>query len=398
MKYANSCATRGASLRAGASVGGRFRRIRFGFIGFTFLTAGSLIATGALLTVCLTSSSLAARSVLGADMPTTIASAVRADLHRQLASHGIGIPDQDDLDQDDLAPDQRLADARSAATDARACGGVGPVARAVGSPAFLGTAHAPEAGDLVPAGRDELAAPCLTDEALRAVASLLPAASVPPASMLPGADVLPAGGLLSARAAPPAFAIVAALPDNPDQAASEPEQTASIPPAGSPAQRPRREETRGHAALAALDGRTALYDIVARTVYLPDGTRLEAHSGLGSKRDDPRFVHVKMQGATPPNVYDLKLREALFHGVRAIRLTPVTGSKMFGRDGILAHSYMLGPNGQSNGCVSFRNYSAFLQAFLDGKVKRIVVAASLPAPPTRAMLRGAGGDQIALAQ
>ena len=105
-----------------------------------------------------------------------------------------------------------------------------------------------------------------------------------------------------------------------------------------------------------------------------------------------------MQGATPPNVYDLKLREALFHGVRAIRLNPVAGSKMFGRDGILAHSYMLGPNGQSNGCVSFRNYSAFLQAFLDGKVKRIVVAASLPAPPTRAMLRGAGGDQIALAQ
>ena len=119
-------------------------------------------------------------------------------------------------------------------------------------------------------------------------------------------------------------------------------------------------------------------DIVARTVYLPDGTRLEAHSGLGSKRDDPRFVHVKMQGATPPNVYDLKLREAFF-GVRAIRLTPVTGSKMFGRDGILAHSYMLGPR---RTVERMRLVPATIRRSLaglprHGKVKRIVVAASL---------------------
>jgi hypothetical protein len=373
MKYVSACAKRGASLRAGASVGGRRRRS--GVIGFAILAAASVIPAGVLLTVCATSASLAARSVLGSDMPTTIVSAVRTDMHRQLASRGFGIPDQDDL-----PPDQSLADARSAPTDARTCGGAEPAARAVRSPEFLGSAHAPEAGDLVPVGRDELTAPCLTDEILRTAAFLLPAT-----------------GLLPMQGASPAFAVVVALPDNPKQTAPGPEHTGSIPPAASPAQRARREEARGHAALAALDGRTALYDIVARTVYLPDGTRLEAHSGLGSKRDDPRFVHVKMQGATPPNVYDLKMREALFHGVRAIRLNPVAGSKMFGRDGILAHTYMLGPNGQSNGCVSFRNYPAFLQAFLDGKVKRIVVAASLPAPPTRAMLRGAGGDQIALA-
>ena len=30
------------------------------------------------------------------------------------------------------------------------------------------------------------------------------------------------------------------------------------------------------------DSRTAIYDITARTVYMPDGRRLEAHSGLGS--------------------------------------------------------------------------------------------------------------------
>ena len=31
------------------------------------------------------------------------------------------------------------------------------------------------------------------------------------------------------------------------------------------------------------DGLTAIYDIKARTVYLPDGTKLEAHSGLGPR-------------------------------------------------------------------------------------------------------------------
>ncbi len=121
------------------------------------------------------------------------------------------------------------------------------------------------------------------------------------------------------------------------------------------------------------DSRTAVYDISARTVYMPNGDRLEAHSGLYDKLDDPRYVRVKMRGPTPPNVYDLTLREQLFHGVRAIRLNPVDDNKMFGRDGMLAHTYMLGPNGQSNGCVSFKNYDKFLEAFLRGEVDRLVV-------------------------
>ena len=125
------------------------------------------------------------------------------------------------------------------------------------------------------------------------------------------------------------------------------------------------------------DSHTAIYDIAARTVYLPNGHRLEAHSGLGSRLDDPRYIRTKMQGPTPPNVYNLTLRERLFHGVRAIRLVPADDGKMFGRDGILAHSYMLGPNGQSNGCVSFRNYPAFLDAFLKGEVNRLVVVEHL---------------------
>src|SRR5215472_4730591 len=129
------------------------------------------------------------------------------------------------------------------------------------------------------------------------------------------------------------------------------------------------------------DGRTAIYDITARTVYLPSGRRLEAHSGFGDLMDNPRHVHVRMQGATPPNVYNLTLRERLFHGVRAIRLNPVDGSRMYGRAGILAHPYMLGANGQSNGCVSLSDYPEFLNAFLRGEVTRLVVVERLESPP-----------------
>ena len=129
------------------------------------------------------------------------------------------------------------------------------------------------------------------------------------------------------------------------------------------------------------DSRTAIYDITARMVYMPDGRRLEAHSGLRDRMDDPRYVDVKSQGPTPPNVYDLSLRETLFHGVRALRMTPV-GGNMYGRDGILAHSFMLGPSGQSNGCVSFSDYPSFLNAFLRGEVTRLVVVERLANPPT----------------
>ena len=60
--------------------------------------------------------------------------------------------------------------------------------------------------------------------------------------------------------------------------------------------------------------------------------------------------------------------------------------KMFGRDGMLAHTYMLGSNGQSNGCVSFKNYSAFLRSFLNGEIDRLVVVPRLDNAPTRTAL------------
>ena len=127
------------------------------------------------------------------------------------------------------------------------------------------------------------------------------------------------------------------------------------------------------------DNVTAVYDITAHAVYLPNGTILEAHSGMGDLKDDPEHISVRMQGATPPATYDLKPREAAFHGVQALRMTPVEGSEVFGRSGLLTHSYMLGPKGDSNGCVSIRDYDRFLKAYNNGEFTRLVVVPSLKA-------------------
>jgi hypothetical protein len=131
------------------------------------------------------------------------------------------------------------------------------------------------------------------------------------------------------------------------------------------------------APVSGYDHYTAVYDISARVVYLPDGTKLEAHSGLGQALDNPRFVAERAVGPTPPHVYDLTLREGSFHGVQAIRLNPVGEGGIYGRAGLLAHPFMLGPNGDSNGCVSFKDYDAFLRAYQNGQVKKLAVVAKL---------------------
>jgi hypothetical protein len=125
------------------------------------------------------------------------------------------------------------------------------------------------------------------------------------------------------------------------------------------------------------DSLTAVYDISAHSVYLPNGLTLEAHSGMGSLRDDPEHVSVPNAGATPPAVYQLKPREKEFHGVQALRMIPAEGSDTSGRSGLLTHSFMLGPKGDSNGCVSIRDYDRFLKAFNDGQINRLVVVPSL---------------------
>jgi len=148
-------------------------------------------------------------------------------------------------------------------------------------------------------------------------------------------------------------------------------QLASLPPAGAISPQD----------LDIPTAKTAIYDITGQVVYMPNGEKLEAHSGLGQYMDNPKYVHLKMRGATPPNTYKLRLRESLFHGVQAIRMIPLRENEMFRRDGILAHSYMLGPNGQSNGCISFKNYPKFLNAFMRGEVDHITVVSRLDKPP-----------------
>lgn len=142
---------------------------------------------------------------------------------------------------------------------------------------------------------------------------------------------------------------------------------------------------------------TAIYDISSGTVHMPNGEKLEAHSGIGKMRDNPDFVHVRMRGSTPPSSYRLTMREARFHGVEAIRLTPENGVNPHGRDGLLAHTYMLAKRGESNGCVVFRDYSRFLAAFKRGEVKRMVVVPKLNGNrPTLASSGGKSGGKTLL--
>jgi hypothetical protein len=125
------------------------------------------------------------------------------------------------------------------------------------------------------------------------------------------------------------------------------------------------------------DGATAVYDLKAHALYLPNGTVFEAHSGMGALRDDPDHVDVRMLGATPPAVYSLKPREREFHGVAALRMAVADGTDINGRSGLLVHSFMLGPTGDSNGCISVKDYDRFLRAFNDGQFTHIAVVPSL---------------------
>lgn len=124
--------------------------------------------------------------------------------------------------------------------------------------------------------------------------------------------------------------------------------------------------------------RYAVYDISGKMVYMPNGDRLEAHSGYGDKFDDPRYVSVRMLGPTPPNTYRLTMRERPFHGVAALRMHPIGSGKMYGRDGFLTHSYLMGARGDSNGCISFKDYDRFLSHWKRGEITHMVVVARLP--------------------
>lgn len=117
----------------------------------------------------------------------------------------------------------------------------------------------------------------------------------------------------------------------------------------------------------------AYYDISAHTIYLPDGTRLEAHSGNGQYRDNPRYVSMKNRGPTPPNTYKLSMRESLFHGVPALRLTPTDGINKYDRVGLLAHTYLRRRPGDSAGCLAVKDYYKFLKYYQRGEIRTLVI-------------------------
>lgn len=181
-------------------------------------------------------------------------------------------------------------------------------------------------------------------------------------------------------------AVVAVTPP-----ANEP-RVASLPPQAEPQAKPSEpgildqlfgDPDRAAKAVLAAHPNTVLYDITKRAVYMPDGTKLEAHSGFGEWLDDPDSMHRKNVGVTPPNVYAVSFREKPFHGVRALRMKPVGDGKMYGRDGILAHSFLLGEAGASNGCISIREYDTFLKAYEDGLFNQIIVVRSIDEPVPR---------------
>lgn len=138
--------------------------------------------------------------------------------------------------------------------------------------------------------------------------------------------------------------------------------------------------------------RVAIYDVSNATVYMPDGTKLRAHSGIGKMRDNPRYEHIKMNGPTPAGIYRLKMRERRFHGVEAIRMTSIDGRDPKNRTGLLTHTNLLRNQKGSHGCVAFQNYEPFLNAFKRGHITMMVVVPELPSSRTQlaALYRKAG--------
>jgi hypothetical protein len=129
--------------------------------------------------------------------------------------------------------------------------------------------------------------------------------------------------------------------------------------------------------------KVAIYDVSTATVYLPDGTKLRAHSGIGKMRDNPRYEDAIMRGPTPAGIYRLSMREERFYGVEALRMTSIDGRDPKNRTGLLTHTNLLRGQIGSHGCVAFQNYQPFLNAFKRGQITTLVVVPELPSSNTQ---------------
>ena len=81
----------------------------------------------------------------------------------------------------------------------------------------------------------------------------------------------------------------------------------------------------------------------------------------GEALDNPRYVSRARGWPDAAACLRADVAGRSFHGVQALRLNPVGEGGIYGRAGLLAHPFMLGPNGDSNGCVSVKDYDAFLR-------------------------------------
>jgi hypothetical protein len=203
-------------------------------------------------------------------------------------------------------------------------------------------------------------------------AAAVPDYSLPKAGPLP--VIRPSAGTDEKPAKPNALAAIAAVaPQKPGKPADDEKPTvlAFAKPDNPMRQEPLRPVPAPN--WPGLGTKVAIYDITNGVVHMPNGTKLEAHSGIGKMRDNPSFTHVTMRGPTPPGTYKLSMRESLFHGVAAIRLTPIDGKAPQGRTGLLAHSFLLRVRGDSHGCVAFAEYDRFLKAFQRGEITHMVI-------------------------
>ncbi len=120
-------------------------------------------------------------------------------------------------------------------------------------------------------------------------------------------------------------------------------------------------------ALNQFDRFTAVYDLMAHTVFLPDGSRLEAHSGLGPLGTIPPMSWKRTGARRRRMNMNSRCARACSTACRRCGSIPSAGRmRSMAAPGCSPTPTCWGPDGDSNGCVSFKNYDAFLAAFQSG--------------------------------
>ena len=124
--------------------------------------------------------------------------------------------------------------------------------------------------------------------------------------------------------------------------------------------------------------RTAIYDISAHTVYLPNGAT--AGGAFGSRRRDRtiRASCMKECAGRRHQMFTSLLRaNSFFMGFKRCVSNPSARAIFSDAPDFWRILICSCANGASNGCVSFKNYDAFLQAYQNGEIKHLAVVAHL---------------------